>query len=135
MRVKSFLKILIASNSNPFKHSQTSTNTNNLNSNVPELSNNFLNVKTDNRNYNYENNNDDYSDNDSNFVDDENDLKALSTMFGLFYIGQMFYYRSEGLKIERRYIPQFKQPKYKIPTLELNQPSDQVHYINKRIKE
>lgn len=127
MRVKSFLRILIASNSNPFKYSQSLTNTN-----VPELSSNIVTIKTDN-NYN------DHESNDNFDTDvDEGDLKVLSTIFGLFYLGQILYSKTEGLRVKRKYFPQFKQPEYtgykvQVPKLKIK-PSDQAYYNNKRNK-
>lgn len=138
MRAKSFLRILMASNFNPFKHSQTSTNANILNSNVPEISStNFVNVRTDNYN-----NKDNHSHNDDGFVDDENDLKTLSTIFGLFYIGQIFYYKSEGLRVKREYHPQFHYERNKVPipipkqnpNIKIKSSSIQLYYNKKRNK-
>jgi hypothetical protein len=114
MRPKNLIRILFTS-SNPLKNSIN----NNLNSNVPDLSTNIVtkskfniptispieNIRMDHvEDYKERSHNDDEAN-----EEDEEVLKALTAIFGFFYIGNLCYKESKGLKLKRDHFPKFKQ--------------------------
>ena len=98
MRAKSFMRIILTVSSNPLKYQEFMTK-------VPELSTNILTslntsiepeYKSDNNYHGNDHGRDNFNDSGS---DDEDDLKAITAIFGFCYIGHLCY---KGIAVEKR---------------------------------
>lgn len=102
MRAKGFIRILLAVSNSPLKHQE-------LIAKVSEVSTNLVtsfNTPTIATEREYKSNNDKNGDGGS---DDEEDLKAITAVFGFFYIAHSFYKQTAAeQRMKRSRVPQIK---------------------------